>query len=251
MINLERQHHPEDRQYKLGHWKAVPPGHRGRLLLPGGARGRGVPGDGVLRPPADPALARRRQVTTSKTLHEATRSRVHFGTEDLFNHKGWERIVRTTAASCRCASRRCPRARPCPVRQRPDDGREHRPECFWLTNALESCSCTSGTRPRSPRCRARSSRCSSGYLDRRPTARRAAVHAARLRLPRRVLARVGGHRRRGAPGQLPGHGHAPGDGVGDGEYEPTWRPRVLGPGHRALGHDRARPRGRVRHRARR
>jgi nicotinamide phosphoribosyltransferase len=78
------------------------------------------------------------QVTSGKIENAAALCRAHFGDEKYFNRKGWEHILNVHQGKLPIRIKAVSEGMPVPVSNVLMTVENTDPECFWLTNALES-----------------------------------------------------------------------------------------------------------------
>lgn len=124
--------------YKLGHWKQYPAGTRGVYSYLEARVGAKFPEtvffglQSILR---DLEGA----VVSGRDIHEARElALAHFGTDDLFNRAGWERITTKHGGKLPLRIKAVPEGTPVPTGNVLMTVENTDPECYWLTNALES-----------------------------------------------------------------------------------------------------------------
>jgi nicotinamide phosphoribosyltransferase len=124
--------------YKLGHWKQYPAGTRGVYSYLEARVGATFPQtvffglQSILRDLEDKVVGPM-DIVRARELAEA-----HFGTPDLFNQAGWERITTKHGGRLPVRIRAVPEGTPVPAGNVLMTVENTDPECFWLTNALES-----------------------------------------------------------------------------------------------------------------
>lgn len=124
--------------YKLGHWKQYPSGTLGVYSYLEARQGAQYPQtvffglQSILKQLTG-------QVIQSSDIAEAAKlAEAHFGTPDLFNRAGWERIANILGGRLPLRIRAVPEGTVMPVGNVLMTVENTDPACYWLTNALES-----------------------------------------------------------------------------------------------------------------
>jgi nicotinamide phosphoribosyltransferase len=124
--------------YKLGHWQQYPEGTEGIYSYLEAREGAEHPEtvffglQPILRSLAGRAV-------TVGDIHDADElAKAHFGTDTLFNKRGWEHITRNHHGRLPVRIKAVPEGTPVPVGNVLMTVENTDPACFWLTNALES-----------------------------------------------------------------------------------------------------------------
>lgn len=124
--------------YKLGHWKQYPAGTEGVYSYLEARVGAKFPQtvffglQSILRD-LEGCVVNAQKIWAAEQLAKA-----HFGTADLFNKAGWEYILREHAGRLPVRVKAVPEGTPVPTGNVLMTVENTDPNCYWLTNALES-----------------------------------------------------------------------------------------------------------------